>query len=84
MSSLLKQSIPRRISVEFDVFHKWKFMDRVRIILGYNVIARVKVNVDKRTGEAFQICQLGLTDAASEKDVIKQQHLAQLTTAKIE
>lgn len=74
----LKQSIPRRISIQFDVFHRLKFMDRVRILVGYNIVCRVVVNVDKRTGQAFQSCQIGLTNAVNEQQIIQGQQVASL------
>lgn len=70
----MNQSIPRRISIEFDTFSKLKFLDRIRIMIGYNIVARVKINVDKRTGQAWQACHLGLTTAVSAEQVVQAQH----------
>ncbi len=67
--------LPNRFCVEFDQFRKLTFLERVKILIGFNVVTTTSVKVDKRTGQAWTLSVLSLTPLKDEKDVINQQKI---------
>ena len=70
---LNQSKLPNRFAVEFETFSKFTWLDRLKVLVGYNAVVRTAVRVDKRTGQAWQMSVLTLTPLKDEKDVIAQQ-----------
>lgn len=79
MSNRIK--IPRRISVEFDTFHAFTWKQRLKILIGFNCIARVVMLFDRRDGSCHQQCAIKLTEFKSDKDLIEHQRMEDMKRA---
>ena len=63
MSNPNTKALKRRFEVNLEYFKKLRFIDRLRILIGYNVVARVTLRGDRRTGEFHERGELFLTDS---------------------
>ncbi len=68
-----QSKLPNRFCVEFDTFKKLTFLERLKVLIGYNPVVSTSVKVDKRTGQAWTLSVLSLTPLQNERDVINQQ-----------
>ena len=67
-----QRRLPNRFEIQFDTFKKFTWRERLKILLGYNLVVRVAIKVDKRDGRSWTSCLPALTPLKSEQAVIEQ------------
>ena len=67
-----QRRIPNRFCISFDTFKKFTWRERLKVALGYNLVVRVDIKIDKRDGRSWTSCLPALTKLTSEKAVIEQ------------
>ena len=71
MSFLHQRKLPNRFEIQADTFKRFTWRERLKILIGYNLIVRVSHRVDKRSGQSWLECLPGLTPLKTEKDVVE-------------
>ena len=64
--------LPNQFKVSFEHFHKLKFMARLRILVGWNLLSVTACKIDKRRYEVFGGTKLLLTNAKDAATVTAQ------------
>jgi hypothetical protein len=67
-----QRKLPNRFCVEFDTFRRLSLKERLCVMAGFNIVARVKVMIDKRDGRSWTNCEVGFTPLKTDKEVISE------------
>lgn len=65
--------LPNKYVVEFDTFHRLGWLDRWKVLLGFNLTIKSKVIVHTRNGQAWTGCTVAMTANTQPEEQIKDQ-----------